>query len=117
PRPHRTQRAALTVAGCPPLLARRRSRSAPAKHRQRRQLPASLPAGPYRQPPCRAHWRPESPASSIIAPETLHGGLPIGGDPITHQHFLDGEEQDLDIQPQGAVVNVPDIQLELIFPA
>jgi len=43
--------------------------------------------------------------------------LPFLADAISFEDFPDRQEQDADIQPQGAVVHVPDVQVKLLFPA
>ena len=44
------------------------------------------------------------------------GRLPFLADAIPFEDFPDRQEQDADIQPQGAVVHVPDVQVKRLLP-
>src|SRR5690606_25887724 len=55
--------------------------------------------------------------SSIITHKAAHRGLTFRTDTVTHQHLLHCQEQNLDIQPQRAVVHIPYVELELLIPA
>jgi len=43
--------------------------------------------------------------------------LPFLADAISFEDFPDRQEQNADIQPQGAVVDIPHVQVKLLFAA
>src|SRR5690606_19004425 len=49
--------------------------------------------------------------------ELTHGCFSLGADPFANEDFLHCQEDDFQIQPEGVVVHIPDIELELLFPA
>jgi len=52
----------------------------------------------------------------MCPPEFWDTLAPLGTNSLPLENFQSGFEQNLDVEPQGAIVYVPDIQLELFLP-
>ena len=60
--------------------------------------------------------RPGSLFFNRRAHKFFRGGMAFLADAFALDHFPQGQEQDLQVQPEGPVIHVPDIQAELFFP-
>ena len=53
----------------------------------------------------------------LVTHEFFHGRLPILADPLPLEDFLKSHPENLDIEPERPVVDVPDIVFEFFLPA
>jgi hypothetical protein len=51
-----------------------------------------------------------------IPHEVFRGGLPWLADAFAFDHFPDRKQDDFDIQPEGPVIHIPDIQGKFVLP-
>ena len=57
-----------------------------------------------------------APLRPCVRHKLLHCRLPLFSDPLPVQHLHNGHQDNLQIQPKTPVINIPHIQLKLVFP-
>ncbi len=78
---------------------------------------ASSTCRPWSEPPITITRLTTHPRSTAPAPaERLHRRVPGRTHPVTAEHLRHRLGQDLDVEPRGAVVDVPDVEGELLVP-